>query len=100
MDEYQSPKILELWNSEVRSLNCAHTFVAEKTDANMSLIDHRDIIVAIADSHCDQTFVMHLDHADHISLLLWRDSTADHRLARLANPDEVAPESFIVTDVG
>ena len=100
MDEDQPPQLLKLGDGKVRGLNCSHAFVAKQTDSNVGFIDHGDVVVPVTDSHSNQTLVVLLDHADHVSLLFGRDATADNGLARLADPDEVLAEPVVVADVG
>ena len=98
MDEDQRPEHLELRYCEVRSLNCSHTFITVQTNTYMRLVDHAYVIVTITYCHCQQTAIMHFDHADDVCLLFWRHSTADHRLTCLADPDKVAPEVIIIAN--
>lgn len=84
----QTPKFLELRNGEIRGLNSSETFISIQAYSHMCLIDHGYIVVSISNCHCQQTAVVKFDHADHVSLLFWRNSAADYSLACLTYPDE------------
>ena len=47
------------------------------TNANVCLLDHRDVVAAVADRNCQRLCI--LDDAHYICLLLWRDAATDHR---------------------
>lgn len=98
MKEYQSPQLLELRNSKVRSLNSSQAFVSIQTNSNMRLVDHRDIIVAITDGHREQALIIEFNHTNHVSLLFGRHATADNSFASLANFDEVSAELVTIAD--
>ena len=64
----------------------------------MSLIDHRNVVISITDSHCEQAFISHFDHFDDISFLLGRDSATNDCFARLAYSDEIPAELITGSD--
>ena len=98
MKEYQSPQLLELRNGKVRSLNSSQAFVSIQANSNMRLVDHRDIVVAITDSHREQALIIEFDHSNHVSLLFGRYTTADNSFASLADFDKVSAELVTIAD--
>jgi hypothetical protein len=49
MMQQDSVKELELAKGEVTSLDGRHSFVAVKTDSDMSFFNHRDIVRTVSD---------------------------------------------------
>ena len=89
MDKDESAKGLKFGDGEVRGLNGAQTLISIDSNAYMGLINHGDIVSSISDREGKRLRIILLDHADHLSLLLWGDSAADNCFTCLTHSNEV-----------
>ena len=88
-------KETELGDGKVRSLDSSKTLVAEYTHANMSLLDHGDIIGTVTDSECENVAIIRLNHAHDISFLAWSKSATDNSFTCFTHANEVELEFFV-----
>lgn len=80
MHKDESPETLELSNSEITALHCAHAFISIDADADVRCLNHVDIVGSIADCKCD--FVQTFSDCSHdLRFLHWTDSAANDALA-------------------
>lgn len=80
VDEEEVAKETELGNRKVRGHDSLHSLVSGDADAEMSGLDHRDIIGAVSYGERDLPSVV-THKASHKRLLERTDAAADHRLA-------------------
>lgn len=69
VDEEESPEVLELFEVVVGGVSCLLAFVAHDADADLGLLDHGDVVAAIADCQGDDLEVL-LDELDDLGLLV------------------------------
>ena len=100
MDEQQAAEVGKLADGIVGRLNSLHTLVASDTHTYVRLLEHRDIIRAVADGkreRCRRRAALH--HAHHLGLLAWRHAACDDRRTVEDDGKEEATELVIVYTV-
>ena len=88
MDKEQILEELELADGVVRGLDSLLSFESADADAQMSCVDHVDIVGSITDRKSSLSRIALLDHKDDFGLLLGAHSACKYNIGTLAKINE------------